>query len=103
MMAVMLAPREGACAETQFPRPAYQPLRYDEDYRFLSDPARRTDFWDVVKYIPIAESRAGFLSLVGEARVRFETYRNEFFRHEPERRQRLSVAALSAARRLSSH
>jgi hypothetical protein len=83
ILAAMLALGGGAYARTQPQRPAYQPLRYDEDYTFLSDPAQRTDFWDVVKYIPIARGRAGFLSLGGEARVRFETYRNEFFSTSP--------------------
>ena len=65
-------------------RPAFKPLRYDEDYAFLSDPAERTEFWDVVKYIPIAGGRAGFLSFGGEARERFETYENEFFSTHPD-------------------
>ena len=33
------------------PRPPYQELRYDEDWGFLKDPARRTDPWDALKYI----------------------------------------------------
>jgi len=61
-------------------RPGFKSLRYDEDYSFLSDPARRTDWWDPIKYIPVAQGRAGFLSLGGDLRERFETYRNEFFR-----------------------
>ena len=60
-------------------RPPFKSLRYDEDYSFLSDPAQRTDFWDPIKYIPIAGGRAGFLSFGGEARGRFEAYENEFF------------------------
>ena len=32
--------------------PTYKLLRYDEDYSYLKDPARRTDFWDPIKYIP---------------------------------------------------
>jgi hypothetical protein len=59
-------------------RPPYKFLRYDEDYRFLADPSQRTDLWDSVKYIPL--DGAGFLSLGGEARERFETYKNEFFK-----------------------
>jgi hypothetical protein len=33
--------------------PTYKLLRYDEDYSYLKDPDRRTDFWDPIKYIPI--------------------------------------------------
>jgi hypothetical protein len=25
----------------------------DADYRFLADPGNRTDFWDVLKYVPL--------------------------------------------------
>ncbi len=64
-------------------RPPFKPLRYDENYSFLSDPARRTDFWDPLKYISIAGGRAGFLSFGGEARERFEAYENEFFSTKP--------------------
>lgn len=60
-------------------RPPYKSLRYNEDYSFLSDPTQRADFWDPVKYIPIAGGRAGFMSFGGEARARFETYENELF------------------------
>jgi hypothetical protein len=33
--------------------PAYKLLRYEEDYSYLKDPSRRTDFWDPIKYIPL--------------------------------------------------
>ena len=49
-------------------RPPFQLLRYDEDYSFLADPVQRTEFWDTLKYIPVAGGRAGFLSFGGEAR-----------------------------------
>jgi hypothetical protein len=29
--------------------PTYKLLRYDEDYSYLKDPDRRTDFWDAIK------------------------------------------------------
>lgn len=61
-------------------RPAFKSLRYDEDYNFLADPARRTEWLDFLKYIPVADGRAGHLSIGGEIRERFETYENEFFR-----------------------
>jgi hypothetical protein len=60
-------------------RPPFAPLRYDEDYSFLADPARHTDWWDPIKYVPLANGRAGFLSFGAEARERFEAYENEFF------------------------
>lgn len=60
-------------------RPAFKSLRYDEDYSYLADPTRRTDFQDAFKYVPITGGNAGFLSFGGELRERFEAYENEFF------------------------
>jgi hypothetical protein len=53
--------------------PPYKLLRYDENYRYLQDPAMRTDWWDPIKYIPIGPYN-WFLSLGGEVRERFEDY-----------------------------
>ena len=61
--------------------PVYQPLRYEDDFSYLADPARRSDPWDGLKYIPISASRYGpvWLSLGGELRERFEAYHNPNF------------------------
>jgi len=61
-------------------RPAFKSLRYDEDYSFLANMAQRTEWLDFLKYIPVADGRAGYVSIGGEVRERFETYENEFFR-----------------------
>ena len=82
------------------PRPPYKFLRYDEDYRFLADPAKRIDLWDWVKYIPLDD--AGFLSFGGEARERFETYRNEYFGASPNPDTAYLLPALSFPPRLPS-
>src|SRR4051812_32169059 len=34
-------------------RAPYQPLRFEEDWSFLQDPARRADFWDPIKFISL--------------------------------------------------
>jgi hypothetical protein len=60
-------------------RPPFKALRYDEDYSFLADPAQRIEWWDSIKYIPLADGSAGYLTFGGEVRERFETYENEFF------------------------
>lgn len=60
-------------------RPPFKSLRYDEDYRFLQNPSERAGFWDALKYLPVVDDRAGYLSLGGELRERFESYENEFF------------------------
>ena len=64
-----------APAETP-PKPPYQRLRYDEDYRYLRDPAKRSDFWDPIKYISLNDTGDWYLSFGGEARERYELYIN---------------------------
>lgn len=61
---------------TREPSP-YKQLRYDEDYRYLKDPSRRTDFWDPIKYIPLGGREDWYLSIGGEVRERYEFYHNE--------------------------
>lgn len=53
--------------------PPYNFLRYDEDYRYLQDPARRGDPWDAIKYLPLGSPDI-YLSLGGEIRERVEYY-----------------------------
>lgn len=64
--------------------PPYNIQREEEDYSFLRDRARRTDFWDPLKYIPL---RAGdedwYLTVSGEVRPYYEQYRNQDFGAEP--------------------
>jgi hypothetical protein len=57
--------------------PAYKLLRYEEDYSYLKDPSRRTDFWDPIKYIPLCGREDWYLSLGGELRERYEFYHNQ--------------------------
>jgi hypothetical protein len=57
--------------------PPYKLLRYDEDYSYLKDPSRRTDFWDPIKYIPLWCREDWYLSFGGELRQRYEFYHNQ--------------------------
>jgi hypothetical protein len=57
--------------------PDYKILRYEEDYSYLKDPSRRTDFWDPTKYIPLWGREDWSLSLGGELRERYEFFHNE--------------------------
>ena len=68
---------EGSNLET------YKLLRYDEDYSYLKDPSRRTDWLDVLKYIPLGDRDGYYLSLGGTARPRFEFNQNPFFGSAP--------------------
>jgi hypothetical protein len=63
-------------AVPQSAAPPYQLLRYDEDWSYLRDPSNRTDALDALKYIPL-NTRGWYVSLGGEARIRYEYY-NEF-------------------------
>jgi hypothetical protein len=57
--------------------PAYKLLRYDEDYSYLKDPSRRTDFWDPIKYIALCGRDDWYLSIGGELRERYEFYHEQ--------------------------
>jgi len=59
-------------------------LRYDEDYSFLNDPARRTDFLDPLKYIPLDGSGEFYLGFGGEARERYEYFHNSLWGQGPQ-------------------
>ncbi|SDZ17064.1 Alginate export [Nitrosomonas sp. Nm33] len=59
--------------------PPFKSLRYDEDYRYLHEPQRQSDFWDSIKYIPIKDRENWFLSIGGEMRQRYEFYHNPNF------------------------
>ncbi|HEV8293341.1 MAG TPA: alginate export family protein [Tepidisphaeraceae bacterium] len=60
--------------------PPYTLLRFNEDYRYLANPANRTDPFDRLKYIPLdPHNTAAYLSLGGEIRERFESFSNPDF------------------------
>ncbi|GFO59562.1 alginate export family protein [Geomonas silvestris] len=73
-----------AAQETEPQVPHYQLNRADEDYRYLKDPARRTDFWDPVKYLPLNREGDWYLSLGGELRERYEFFENYNWREQPQ-------------------
>lgn len=54
--------------------PAYNILRYEEDYSYLHDPAKRTDYLDPLKFIPLDAEGRIYLTLGGDMRQRFEHY-----------------------------
>jgi hypothetical protein len=82
--------RASAQSQTQTSAPApattpppYLPYRYDEDWSALRDPARRTEWWDEIKYIPLTD-RDWYLSLGGEARWRYEQFEHPAFGAQPQ-------------------
>src|SRR5690348_1981223 len=46
--------------------------RYEEDYTYLRDPARSSDFFDPLKFIPLGADGEVYLTLNGEARFRYD-------------------------------
>ena len=74
-------PRPGAGGG---PSPPYTPLRWNEDYSYLKDPARRSDFLDPLKYIPLGDDPEYYLSLGGSARYRYELFNNNNFGAGPQ-------------------
>src|SRR3990170_7499572 len=63
--------------------PPYTPVRWNEDYSYLKDPAKRTDFFDPVKYIPLGRDDI-YLSLGGQFRERYEYFDNNAFGAGPQ-------------------
>lgn len=58
-------------AHAQSQRPAYQLMRYEENWSLLSDTSQRSDWLDGLKYVSLG--RAGwYLTLGGEIREKFE-------------------------------
>jgi Alginate export len=59
----------------------YRALRYTDDFSWLANPAKRSDPWDPLKFIPIGNGQHGlsYLSFGGELRERFESYLNPNF------------------------
>ena len=76
--------RSAGCAETEPAVPGYQLNRADEDYRYLRDGTRRTDFWDPLKFIPLNDTGDRHLSIGGEARERYEYFNHPNWGEEPQ-------------------
>lgn len=65
--------------------PAYKLLRDEEDWSYLRDSSRRTDFWDPIKYIRLREGKEDwYLTIGGEARPYYERFRNEDWGRQPQ-------------------
>src|ERR1700723_3239130 len=62
------------------PDPARPPLtpvdQADENFTFLKDPSKRTDFWDFLKYIPLNQRGDVYLTFGFETRSEHEWSQN---------------------------
>jgi hypothetical protein len=61
--------------------PPIAAIRYEEDYRFLHDPACRTELWDPMKYIELGDDT--YLTLGADIRERFEYIHNQDWGRAP--------------------
>lgn len=72
----LLAGMPPLLAESPEP-PRYKTLRHDEDFSYLKDPSKRSDWSDPAKYIPLTGTREGwYATFGGEARERYEHVHN---------------------------
>jgi hypothetical protein len=80
MALVLLVGANAAEAQTlpRDPGP-FPPVRYEENDRALADPAKRTSFFDAVKYMPLGSDPSSYVSVGGEVRERYEHYTHEGF------------------------
>jgi hypothetical protein len=73
MMVVSIGPAFAETVTVASPQP-YKLSRADDDYLYLRDSVRHSDFWDPIKYIPLNAPGSWYLSLGGEARERYEYF-----------------------------
>jgi len=65
-------------------RPPLYPFPAEQNWSFLENSAKRTDFFDPVKYIPFAENPQRYLSLGFEYRIEYEYFDNWMFGAGPQ-------------------
>ena len=77
-------PRQGLSAPAPsgagFAPPPFRPLRFQDDFSYLADPAKRVDPFDPIKYIPLGfDDPRYYLSFGGGLRERYEYNHNPGF------------------------
>ncbi len=65
-------------------RPALNPLPAEQNWSFLGDSSKRTDFFDPVKYIPFDDNPQMYLSVGFEYRIQYEYYDDFLFGEGPQ-------------------
>src|SRR5205814_3483420 len=64
--------------------PPFKQLRYNENYAYLRDTSRHSDYLDAIKFIPLNTNRDWYLTLGGEIRERYESYHNSLWGRGPQ-------------------
>jgi hypothetical protein len=57
-------------------RPPLNPFPAEQDWSFLQDPSKRTDFYDPAKYIPLGDNPQYYISFGLEYRIEYEYFDN---------------------------
>ena len=91
LLALSVLPARAQTPDPQPPGPAPDPARpplnpfpAEQNWSFLADPSKRTDFFDPVKYIPFGDNPQVYLSLGFEYRIQYEYYDNWMFGAPPQ-------------------
>src|SRR6266536_2750313 len=79
-------PAAGHSADSTLPpsAPPFKQLRYDENYMYLRDTSRHSDYLDSIKFIPLNTNGDWYLTLGGEIRERYEYYHNNLWGRGPQ-------------------
>lgn len=73
----------GASATSAQSRPAYNNLRWAEDWSVLKDAPEKTDFFDPIKHVPLG-AEGVYASFGGQLRERYEVFNNNAFGAGPQ-------------------
>jgi hypothetical protein len=65
-------------------RPPLNPFPAEQNWSFLAEPSKRTDFFDPVKYIPLGDNPQMYFSAGFEYRIQYEYYDNWMFGEGPQ-------------------
>jgi hypothetical protein len=91
VIALSALPARGQTPDPQPPgpppdptRPHLNPFPAEQNWSFLADRSKRTDFFDPVKYIPFGDNPQMYLSLGFEYRIQYEYYDNWMFGAPPQ-------------------
>lgn len=64
-------------------RPAFETLRYNEDWSVLRDQTQSTELLESLKHLPFDTNGSLYASLGGEARLKYERYSEPVFNQHP--------------------
>jgi hypothetical protein len=84
LVTIVLSSKVSGQADDCAERPEYRNLRWEENWRYLADPACAETPLDRMKFIALNETGSRYVSLGGEARLRYEFVNNGAFGSDPQ-------------------